>query len=90
MVTKSTKHEQTNKPRIFLKRKIFRLKKTGPGQIRTQDLCHPSQPKRIRCINNKRTEDASKFQFIMHRYHEILLNKLLKRKKSIFVFDNAS
>ena len=43
--TKPTIHKQT----IFLKR-IFPFRKTGPGQIRTQDLCGP---RRFRYLLNK-------------------------------------
>ena len=38
--------------RQFLKRNNFRLKKTGPGQIQTLDLCRP------RCIRYLETKYA--------------------------------
>ena len=42
--SKPTKHKQIkSKMTIFLKRKISRLKKTGPNQIRNQNLCRPTR-----------------------------------------------
>ena len=64
LATKPTKHKQTNnKPTIFLKRNISRLKKkTGPGQIRPQNLC---RPRRIRNLQSNCSWDDWKFEFIM-------------------------
>ena len=59
VATKPTKQTpRNNKPTMFSDRNIARLrKKTGPVQIRTQDLC---RPRRIRYFQTKHAEDAQK------------------------------
>ena len=48
----------------FLKRNNYRLKKTGFGQIQTQDLC---RPRRIRYHHAKRAKDTTNFECIMNQ-----------------------
>ena len=63
MGTKPAKHKQT-KNRLFLNRNNYRLKKTGSGQIPTQDLCCP---RRIRYHPAKRSRNTSNFELFMNQ-----------------------
>ena len=62
MASKPKKHKQTiNRPKTLIETEYFPFeKKTGPLQIRTQDLCHPS---RIRYLQAKCARNAKKFEF---------------------------
>ena len=62
MTTKPTTDKQTNKwPTVFvLKQNISSLKKTGPGQTRTQELC---RHRHIRYRQVKLIRNAKKFEY---------------------------
>ena len=65
MATKPPKHEQANDRRNFFEpEQIPFEKKTGPAQIRIQDICRPGL---IRYHNSKRTRHTTNFEFNMNQ-----------------------
>ena len=82
--TKSTKHKQTNnRPKFSLNRNIYSLNKTGPGQIRTEDLW---RTRRIRYHQAKCARETTKVEFIMSQGTTMspmsLVDKVFHGKKS--------
>ena len=90
VATRTTKRKQTNIwQAILYETENFCLRKTGPGQIRIEDL---GRPKHIHYLQAKLTEKAWKFEFIMNQdtsdstdFVKLVVNP---KKKPTFQFDN--
>ena len=85
------KHKQTNiRPTILFERENFRLKKkTGAGQVPTQDL---RRTRHFRYLQAKLAGNAYKFELIMNQDTNAstdFVKLVVNTKNSTFRFDNT-